>query len=141
MPVNSLDTRFSKSVMLRLLEEGEVVKTKLQDIVSNLYSLDRLLSDLGKEGFIKIEKLPYGKNIQRISLTAKGRLVAQKLKEADDIASGKSIPKETISIELPEGIHSQIIKILKTDKEHKSEADFVLDAVKEKIRKWKNDNP
>ncbi len=139
MTKNSLDLRFSKSVLLKLLNEKEVLKTSLQEIVSNLYSLGGLLEELKKDGLINIQTMKYGKNIQKISLTAKGIAVARELKKADDIASGRSIPKESVSVELPQGVHEQVIKILKINRVEKSEEEFVLDAVKDKIRKWKRD--
>ena len=76
---NSLDSRLSKSVLLHLLSEKEVLKTSLQDIVSNLYSLNGLLEELKKDGLINIKTMKYGKNIQKISLTPKGIAVAKQL--------------------------------------------------------------
>ena len=141
MSKNSLDSRFSKSVLLKLLNEKELLKTNLQEIVSNLYSLGGLLEELKKDGLINIQTMKYGKNIQKISLTSKGIAVAKQLKKADEIASGAAIPKESIIIEIPEGLHEQILRILKLDRDEKSEEDFIISAVKDKIKRWKFDNP
>ena len=62
--LKSLDQRYAKSVLLRLYDEGSFLKTNLQSIVKNLYSLDRLLEALKSDGLIMIEKKPFGKNIQ-----------------------------------------------------------------------------
>ena len=139
MSKNSLDSRFSKSVLLKLLNEKELLKTNLQEIVSNLYSLGGLLEELKKDGLINIQTMKYGKNIQKISLTSKGIAVAKQLKKADEIASGAAIPKESIIIEIPEGLHEQILRVLKLDRDEKSEEDFIISAVKDKIKKWKRD--
>ena len=140
MSKNSLDSRFSKSVLLKLLNEKELLKTNLQEIVSNLYSLGGLLEELKKDGLINIQTMKYGKNIQKISLTSKGIAVAKQLKKADEIASGAAIPKESIIIEIPEGLHEQILRVLKLDRDEKSEEDFIISAVKDKIKRWKNDS-
>ena len=139
MSKNSLDSRFSKSVLLKLLNEKELLKTNLQEIVSNLYSLGGLLEELKKDGLINIQTMKYGKNIQKISLTSKGIAVAKQLQKADEIASGAAIPKESIIIEIPEGLHEQILRILKLDRDEKSEEDFIISAVKYKIKRWKRD--
>ncbi len=139
--MDSLNLKYSKGILTALLKEGKVNKKVLQPYASNTNTLDDVLDALEKDGLVTKKQDIIGRRVYEISLTSKGRLVAQKLKEADDIASGKSISKEAVSIELPEGVHNQIVKILKLDKEHKSEEDFVIDAVKDRIRKWKNENP
>lgn len=89
MALSSLDLHFSKSILEKLLERS-VLKTELQGIVKNLYSLDKILNELSKDGLINSETKSFGKNITEISLTEKGRAVAEKLKEIDDIAEGKA---------------------------------------------------
>ena len=85
MSINSLNRQYANPVLLRLLE-GKVLKTKLQSIVKNFYSLNSLLNDLKNDGLINIEQQPFGKNIQYISLTPFGIEVAHKLKEAEEVA-------------------------------------------------------
>ena len=87
--MNSLDLRFSKSILTRLYDDGSCLKTTLQDIVKNLYSLDKLLAALNKDELINIDIKAFGKNIQEISLTPKGRVVAEQLKRAEEAAKGK----------------------------------------------------
>lgn len=83
----SLNPRYANSVLIRLLN-GSCLKTALQSIVKNLYSLDKLLKELESDGLIVMDKKPFGKNIQEVSLTQKGRFVAQKLKDATEITEG-----------------------------------------------------
>ncbi|MCL4341232.1 MAG: hypothetical protein M1431_03950 [Candidatus Thermoplasmatota archaeon] len=99
MNSSSLDLRFSKSVLIRLLGRS-CLKTALQDIVKNLYSLDKLLAQLSNDGLIKIDQKAFGKNIQEISLTPKGRQVAEQLRKAEEIAKGE-ITEEGAQFKMP----------------------------------------
>ena len=94
--MDSLDLRFSKSILLKLYIEGSCLKTNLQDIVKNLYSLDKLLTSLSKDGLINIDVKTFGKNIQEISLTTKGRQVAEDLRNMDRINKRKSLELQPI---------------------------------------------
>lgn len=99
MDGSSIDLKFSKSVLIRLLD-GSCLKTTLQDIVKNLYSLDKLLAELKKDDLIFIETKPFGKNIQEISLTSKGHQVAEQLKRAEEVAKGE-LPSEEKVFPMP----------------------------------------
>ena len=90
--MNSLDEKYSKSVIFWLYENNPVLKTDLQRVVKNLYSLNSLLEKLEEDGLIQIEKKPFGKNITEISLTQKGRDVAEHLMKLDAISKGKKLP-------------------------------------------------
>lgn len=90
--LNSLDEKYSKSVIFWLYENNPVLKTDLQRVVKNLYSLNSLLEKLEQDELIQIEKKPFGKNITEISLTQKGRDVAEHLIKLDAISKGKKIP-------------------------------------------------
>jgi len=83
--LESLDLRFSKSVLTKLYNDGPSLKTNLQSIVKNLYSLNNLLFALEKDGLIKIDTKPFGKNIQEISLTPKGRAVAEQIRRISEV--------------------------------------------------------
>lgn len=100
--LNSLDQKYAKSVLLKLYEEGSCLKTNLQSIVKNLYSLDRLLDSLKDDGLINVEKKPFGKNIQEISLTEKGKRVARQLKNVEE-------PQKEV---IPYSLSFEIIKFL-----------------------------
>ncbi len=121
--------RFSKSIISKLYSEGSCLKTTLQDIVKNLYSLDKLLTSLSNDGLINIDVKAFGKNIQEISLTHKGRIVAENL-----------IHLEENRIAIPEGLVSEIEKIIKRDKSHSSVEEYVNEAVRKVVDKWKRDH-
>ena len=134
-------TNHEISILEFLLEEGEVFKTKLIPIVSSPPILSNVLRKLEADGLVTIKERRIGRKSYLVSLAPKGRLAAEKLREAQDIKTGKSIPKESIIIEIPEGLHEQILRILKLDRDEKSEEDFIISAVKDKIKRWKFDNP
>ena len=78
---------------------------------------------------IKIDVKTFGKNIQEISLTPKGRIVADNLMHLEE-------PRVTI----PEGLITEIDKIIKRDKSHSSVEEYVKEAVRKAIEKWKRDH-
>ena len=133
--------KYAKSILLRLAGTEKVKKSDLFDIVKSHQVLDNLLDALAKDRYITIEENERGPKKYSISLTSKGIAVAKQLQKADEIASGAAIPKESITIEIPEGLHEQILRILKLDRDEKSEEDFIISAVKDKIKKWKSENP
>ncbi len=90
--LNSLDEKYSKSVIFWLYDRNQVLKTDLQSVVKNLYSLNSLLQKLEEDEIIKIEKKPFGKNITEIMLTPKGREVAEQLRKAEAISQGRKFP-------------------------------------------------
>ncbi len=137
--MDSLDLKYAKSILLRLAGTEKVKKSDLFDIVKSHQVLDNLLDALAKDRYITIEENERGPKKYSISLTSKGIAVAKQLQKADEIASGAAIPKESITIEIPEGLHEQILRILKLDRDEKSEEDFIISAVKDKIKKWKRD--
>ena len=90
--LNSLDEKYSKSVIFYLYDKDQVLKTDLQSVVKNLYSLNSLLHKLEEDEIIKIEKKPFGKNITEIILTPKGRKVAEQLQKVEATSKGKKFP-------------------------------------------------
>ena len=121
--------RFSKSIITKLYSDGNCLKTTLQNIVKNLYSLDKLLTSLSNDGLINIDVKAFGKNIQEISLTPKGRIVAENLAHMEEN-----------KITIPEGLISEIEKIIKRDKSYSSDEEFVNEAVRKAIEKWKKEH-
>jgi len=138
--MDSLDLKYAKSVLLRVADRGAVKKSDLFDVVKSHQVLDNLLGALMKDEYLKIEENKRGPKKYSIFLTPKGKIVAKKLKEADKLASGRSVPRETVEVEIPEGIYEQILRILRLDKEERSVEEFVLNAIKERIKDWKNRN-
>ena len=79
----------AQKILLALLDEKEeVVKTSLLRIVSNSYSLDKHLETLQSLDLINIREEKIVRRTFYVSLTTKGRAVAEQLRKADDIASG-----------------------------------------------------
>ena len=89
--MDSLDLKYSKSVLLEIyLHKEPVAKKDLAKVVKSHQVLDNLLLDLEKDGYVVISSNKIGPKTFKISLTDKGLAVAEKLKEADDIALGKT---------------------------------------------------
>ncbi len=140
--MKSLDLAYTNSILIELLNSNDKrTMTSLQNLATSYNTVKKTVYALKDDGLVSIEPSKQGRRTFLVSLTPKGREVAKRSLALAEIASGKSIPKETISVELPQGVHEQIIKILKIDREERSEEEFVLDAVKDKIKKWKFDNP
>ncbi len=47
---------------------------------------------------------------------------------------------EQVNVRLPEGIYSEIIKIMNKEKKWNSPQQFIQDALNEKIERWKKEN-
>ncbi len=130
--MNSLSLRYSHPLLIRLLEKDEIMKTDLMDIVKNIQTLDKLLKSLEGDGLVTIKEKIIGRRTFYVSLTPKGKAIAMELKKADDIASGRSIPKESISVELPKELYDDVLDIIENNARWKSLEDYVIEAVKEK---------
>jgi len=88
--MDSLDLKYAKSVILRLTEKDTFMKSDLFDIVTSNQVLDKLLDALQADGYIRKDLSKYGRRTYSISLTPKGRVVAQQLKKTEEVSEGKS---------------------------------------------------
>ena len=88
----SLDNKFTSSV-LRFLYEADkpVIKSALSKVVNNPYTLSKLLETLADDGLINYSLNEFGRKSYNISLTQKGRDVAEHLIKLDAISKGKKI--------------------------------------------------
>ena len=86
--MESLSERYSTPLLSYLLVKGKCLKTDLQVIVSNIQTLDKLLIKMEKDGLVRIEKKVIGRRTFEISLTDKGKQVAEQLMNADLAARG-----------------------------------------------------
>lgn len=131
MTFKSLDLHYSVPILVELFSAGEVYKTTIQKrVVKTLSTLDKVLEQLEFDGLIKIEKkVERGNEVNWVSLTQKGRTVAENLSHLDDYR-----------ITLPNGLIDDIEKIIKKDKSHASVEEYVNDAVRKAIEKWKKDH-
>jgi DNA-binding MarR family transcriptional regulator len=72
-----------------ILERGEIKKTELKTIISNPQTYGRIVSKLEAKGFILVKETVMGRRVVLISLTPKGRAVAEQLKRTEQISQGK----------------------------------------------------
>ena len=118
--MDSLDLKYSKSVLLQIYSFNEpIAKKDLGKVVKSHQVLDNLLTNLEKDGYIHISSNIVGPRVFKISLTDKGRAVARKLKEAEEVADQDSdgvihIDGEEINVALTpeERENSQYLKFL-----------------------------
>lgn len=127
----SLDLHYSVPILVELYSAGEVYKTTIQKrVVKTLSTLDKVLEQLEVDGLITIEKkVERGNEVNWVSLTHKGRVVAGNLSHLDDYR-----------VSLPNGLIDDIEKIIQKDKSHASVEEYVNDAVRKAIEKWKKDH-
>ncbi|MGP6207917.1 zinc-ribbon domain-containing protein [Cuniculiplasma sp. SKW3] len=86
-------------------ENKSLKKSDLGVIVNNPYTLTKLLEGLSEEGFINYEVKEFGRKSYSISLTEKGRKVAEQLKKAEEIANSPSVevvPKSDLDLTMTE---------------------------------------
>ena len=131
MIFKSLTLHYSVPILVDLYSAGEVYKTTIQKrVVKTLSTLDKVLEQLESDGLVIIEKkMERGNEVSRVSLTPKGKIVAENLSRLDDYR-----------ITLPKGLTEEIEKIIKRDKSHSSVEEYVNEAVRKAIEKWKKDH-
>ena len=79
------------SILIFLLERGEVKKTDLSRVVSSPQTYQRAVKELEKEGYVVQRETIIGRRIVNVSLTPKGRSVAEQLKRAEEAAKDESV--------------------------------------------------
>ena len=89
--MDSLSEKYSNLLLSYLLSKEKFLKTDLQVIVTNIQTLDKLLNKFQNDNLIKIEKKIIGRRTFEISLTDKGRRVAEQLLKAQEIANSPTI--------------------------------------------------
>ena len=75
-------------ILLFLLKNGVVKKTDLLSI-STMHTIEKTLLDMERNGFIEVKEGFIGRRTYQISLTPKGRSVAEQLKRAEEAAKGR----------------------------------------------------
>ena len=90
--MTSLDNKFTSSV-LRFLYEADkpVIKSALSKVVNSPYTLSKLLETLADDGLINYSLNEFGRKSYNISLTDKGRKVAEQLKKVEEVANSPSV--------------------------------------------------
>ena len=127
--MDSLDLKHTKSILIELLKEGTVKKSFLFSTVKSHQVLDNLLESLQKDDYITVQETKMGPKKYSISLTPKGRIVAENLTHLEEN-----------SIRIPEGLVSEVEKIIKRDKSHSSAEEYVIEAVRKAIEKGKREH-
>ncbi len=82
-----LDMKYSMSVILSIQDAGQCQKKDLLRIVKSPSTLNDLLDALKETGLIEMVEEMKGRRTYTITLTAKGKSVARKLKELDSSIS------------------------------------------------------
>ena len=80
-----LDIRHGNRILLFILENGEIKKTDLLEVLSSSDSLSRSLQALQNFKLIEMQTKIIGRKVITIKLTGLGKDVAEQLKKADDI--------------------------------------------------------
>ena len=72
-------------------QEVEIPMTKLQNIITSYYSVTRSVGSLYESGLVNKREIVSGRKTIMISLTKKGREVAEQLKRAEAISQGRKL--------------------------------------------------
>ena len=98
--IPSISEKHAVNVIKYLLEKGSIKKTDLLEIVKSSWTLDKLIPKLENDGLIEVVESTMGRRTYSISLTPKGRQVAEQLKKAEEAASGIVIHEDEGRIEI-----------------------------------------
>lgn len=89
--LKSLDEKYAKDILLKLLEEDQpVMITRLYRSNRNYYAFKNVIKKMEEDGLVEVKESVEGRKSIYVSLTEKGRAVAEKIKEAEDIAAGRT---------------------------------------------------
>ena len=110
-----ISSRHSNTILLYLLSRGKIKKTDLLQVISSSDSLSKSLREREEEGLIRVSTQIIGRKVIFIELTEKGRLVAEELKKADEIA--KSTTLEIIEKDHKQENEEEKIDLSLTDEE------------------------
>lgn len=97
---DALSEKYTSIFLTYLLAEGEVKKGDFREVIKSTTTIDKLVTKFEQEGFITVKKEFAGRRIHVISLTPKGRSVAEQLKRAEEAAKGVVIHEEEGRIEI-----------------------------------------
>ena len=87
--MDSLDLKYAKSVLIELSTIDVAKKSDLFKIIKSHQVLDNLLESLQEDNYLTIKESMAGPKKYSISLTPKGRSVAEQLKRAEEAAKGR----------------------------------------------------
>jgi DNA-binding PadR family transcriptional regulator len=98
--MDSLDLKHAKSLLIALSKVEEAKKSDFFGIIKSHQVLDNLLNSLQKDNYLIIKESQVGPKKYSISLTPKGRSVAEQLKRAEEAAKGVVIHEDESRIEV-----------------------------------------
>ena len=90
MNAKFLNLKHASELLLFLLKNKQVTQGELLAVVPSNLSIYKLLESGVNDGYINVSKVIVGRPKKLISITGKGRAVAEKLQEAQDVAEGKT---------------------------------------------------
>ncbi len=98
--ISSLSKKYAVDVLKYILQKGRIKKSDLLEIITSSWTLDKLIPKLEKDGLISLSESVVGRRTYSISLTPKGRAVAEQLKKTDEVAKGVIIHEDEGRIEI-----------------------------------------
>ena len=96
---NILGKQYVTPVLIRLYK-GEAMMTELTSIVSNYSTLRLLIRELQDEDYVTTREVFQDKRKIIVSLTEKGKAVAEQLKKAEEVSKGVVIHEDEGRIEI-----------------------------------------
>ncbi len=92
--------KHASSVLFFLLERGKIKKSQLSEIIKNPQTYSAIVSKLMDAGLIMSTEEIIGRRVVYLTLSEKGRSVAEQLKRAEETAKGVTIHEEEGRIEI-----------------------------------------
>jgi len=89
--MDALDRKFAKSVLIELNGMDVAKKSDLFKVVKSHQVLDNLLYSLQKDGYLNIAESKVGPRKYSISLTPKGRAVAEQIRRISEVGERKAM--------------------------------------------------
>jgi len=89
--MDALDRKFAKSVLIELNGMDVAKKSDLFKVVKSHQVLDNLLYSLQKDGYLNIAESKVGPRKYSISLTPKGRAVAEQIRRISEVGQRKAM--------------------------------------------------
>ena len=89
--LGALDLKYAKSVLLELFNKSPLMKSDFYKVVKSHQVLDNVLESLSEEGYLTISSNKIGPKAYTITITEKGRKVAEQLMNAQLAAEGKPL--------------------------------------------------
>ena len=96
-----LSKKYVIPVLAKLSLEGNVKMTDFIGVVSNYATIQLLIRDLEEQGYVTTTETFEDKRKIYVSLTVKGKQVAEQLRKAQLVSEGKELPETPEAIKMP----------------------------------------